>query len=63
MATVKIDPTKCNGSNECGECINACPTGVFEIEGNKIKIKEISECIGCHVCEGVCPGGAITVED
>jgi len=61
MATIKIDAAKCKG---CGACVDACPAGLYEINGNKAKIaKDMSECLGCHACESACPEGAITVED
>ena len=61
MATVKIDKAKCKG---CSDCVDACPVGLFEINGNKAKIiKDMGECLGCHACESACSEGAITVED
>lgn len=62
MPKVKIDPNKCIG---CKTCIEVCPMGVFEFDGDKKKAvaKKEGECIACRACEVQCPENAIKVED
>ncbi len=54
---VHFDLDKCNG---CGECVEICPQGVIEMEGDKVKWVNPDECIGCESCLEVCEPGAIT---
>jgi ferredoxin len=49
MWEVVVDKDKCNGDEEC---VDACPSEVFEME-----------CLGCETCIEVCPEGAITVTE
>ena len=39
-------------------CLYVCPTGATETENSIIDTKK---CIGCGVCAGACPGGAISM--
>jgi ferredoxin len=50
MWEVVVDKDKCNGDEEC---VDACPSEVFEMV----------ECLGCETCIEVCPEGAITVTE
>jgi len=54
---VHYDESKCNG---CGECVEICPQGVIEMEGDKAKWANPEECIGCESCLEVCEPGAIS---
>ncbi len=53
---------------ECGLCISFCPTGVL-VRGNEYNARgyryvvpeNIEKCIGCRICEYICPDMAIFV--
>jgi 2-oxoglutarate ferredoxin oxidoreductase subunit alpha len=67
--TVELDEDLCKGS-ECYLCINACPKSVFA-ESERItpkgrrpsEVKNPEECVGCMICETLCPDLAITVKE
>jgi NAD-dependent dihydropyrimidine dehydrogenase PreA subunit len=39
-----------------------CPKKVFEKKRDGVEVKEVEKCIGCRLCEYLCPDLAITVE-
>jgi NAD-dependent dihydropyrimidine dehydrogenase PreA subunit len=55
-----VDENKCVG---CEECVDVCPTEVFEMENEKSVPVNAEECIGCESCVEVCEVDAITVEE
>ncbi len=55
-----VDSDKCIG---CGECVEVCPTEVFELEDEKAVATNADECLGCESCVEVCEQEAITVEE
>ena len=57
---VEIDTDKCTGDEEC---VNICPSGVLEMEGDKAVVANEDECVGCESCVEVCEAGAITVTE
>lgn len=46
----------------CQTCIDTCPMGVFEFDGEKVLITQEDQCIECRACEAACPVSAIVVE-
>ena len=56
---VTVFGTWCKG---CGLCIEFCPQGVFEANGQGRPIVVYEEkCTACHSCDTHCPDMAITV--
>ena len=57
---VEIDADKCTGDEEF---VNVCPTGGFEMQGDKAVVVNEDECLGCESCIEVCPSGALTLTE
>lgn len=57
-----IDESACTG---CGECVGACPVGLFSLENGMATVVKARQayCGECYYCEHVCPTGAIRLED
>ena len=55
-----VDAGKCTG---CEECVDVCPTEVFEMKDEKSVVVEADECLGCESCVEVCESDAIAVEE
>jgi energy-converting hydrogenase A subunit Q len=60
LPSVKLDQDTCT---VCQTCVNTCPMGVFEPEGDKVVVAQEDQCIACRACEASCPVTAIVVED
>ncbi|MHA1694952.1 MAG: 4Fe-4S dicluster domain-containing protein [Candidatus Helarchaeota archaeon] len=60
MIRIYIDLEKCVG---CGQCINACPSGIYYIDPKlkKAKIDDLINCLECRACEIQCKNGAIKI--
>jgi len=66
--TIELDEELCKGS-DCYICVNACPKDVFA-EGERItpkglrpsRVNNAEGCVGCMICESLCPDLAITVK-
>ena len=70
FSAVHIDYSKGNGFCEykCNKCSSVCPSGAVKKitleEKQKTKIASATvtdSCIGCRICEKLCPTGAITI--
>ena len=60
MYEILINTNKCNG---CGECVDICPSDVYEIQDGKCIAINAEECVGCESCMEVCERNAITVKE
>ena len=58
MWEVTVDHDKCTGAEQC---VENCPTGVYEMVDDKAVPINPDECIGCETCMEVCPTGACLV--
>ena len=57
---VKINKEKCFG---CGNCVEACPFGVFEIKNGKAIVEYPEKCKKCGACISACPNNAIKINE
>lgn len=54
--TIKVDYEKCKGD---GQCVESCPSDVYELQDGKSVPTGIDNCIECCTCVDVCPENAI----
>ena len=60
MPKVVIDYNKCTTK---AVCVDVCPVGVFEKQGDKVVVAHEDQCTVCRACEASCPESAITVTE
>ncbi|MHA1733365.1 MAG: 4Fe-4S binding protein [Promethearchaeota archaeon] len=54
---VQFNPDLCL---ECGRCVSACPNEAIYFDKHR-RVVDYTKCVGCQVCQKVCPRNAITV--
>jgi NAD-dependent dihydropyrimidine dehydrogenase PreA subunit len=60
MYQIDVDEEKCIG---CGECVEVCPSDVYEIQDEKSVVVNEEECVGCESYLDVCEQEAITLSE
>lgn len=48
-----------NVCNQCGACIQVCPTGALERDANGVVQLRKEKCTSCLMCVGFCPTGSM----
>jgi len=59
LPQVKIDESRCDA---CGKCVKACPKRVLIKVGDRIEIRNMTDCILCQDCVNACPPGRQAIE-
>ena len=59
MVWIQTDESKCDG---CGECMDICPSAVFDLVNKKCVPNNADECVECCACIETCPNDAIEVD-
>lgn len=54
----EVNAENCVG---CGECIDVCPSNVYELQEGKSVVVNEEECVGCESCVEVCENDAVTI--
>lgn len=54
--TIEVDEELCDAQEDC---INVCPSSVYELVDGKAVPVRINECIECCQCVDACPRNAI----
>jgi len=55
-----INKDSCVG---CGTCVEKCPVGAIELNGDDKAERNPDWCIGCGVCVHFCPENAISLKE
>ncbi|MBW2058277.1 MAG: 4Fe-4S binding protein [Deltaproteobacteria bacterium] len=56
----RIDAECCD---ECGVCMEICPSEVYRLEGEGVRVVFPEECIECGACVEQCPKECIYLAD
>jgi NAD-dependent dihydropyrimidine dehydrogenase PreA subunit len=56
VVTIQVDYETCAGH---GDCVDVCPSSVYELKDGKTVPVRIGECIECCSCVAACPVHAI----
>ena len=64
---IKLNATKCIRSlsreSECNKCEVICPLSAIVVGNNPLPIIDISACVACGACDGICPNEALSLDD
>jgi len=52
-----------NVCNQCGECIDHCPTLAIKRDNSGVVRLDENKCVGCLMCAGFCPTESMFVAD
>jgi NAD-dependent dihydropyrimidine dehydrogenase PreA subunit len=55
-----VNPDKCNG---CGNCVEICPSEVYQMEGERSNPAHPEDCIECGACVNQCPTESIQLQE
>ncbi len=55
-----VDREKCNG---CGNCVEICPSEVYEIGEERSNPTRPQDCIECWACVNQCPTESIQLHE
>ena len=56
----EVDQEACTS---CGNCVDICPSEVYQWMGKRLEVVDPEECIECGACEEQCPTHAIALVD
>lgn len=60
LPKVVKDDSKCTN---CGTCVEVCPSGVYEKQGDKVVVVNPDACVLCQACVAQCPAQALAVQE
>jgi anaerobic carbon-monoxide dehydrogenase iron sulfur subunit len=58
-SAIRVDPVegqpRFQVCNQCGECIEVCPTGALSRAKSGVVLLKKDLCVACYMCVGFCP--------